>query len=908
MAFAQSKVDQLAADVTSYSSKWAIVVGCFSAGVAVLAAAGGYTTGAFFGSPTVGKQVYDNIEESLPRVPRGAPRIRDWYVERKAIVGQAFDHLGIGSSAADASGEPRMVGLAGPGGAGKSTVASMVVAREDVRAFFQKGVLWLPVGQEAEHRLPALMFNLAEMVYETVMRKTCRPPRKDDLKNEPEDGAAYIREVVDESSRRFLVVADDVWEVGVLRELKRAGLWVLYTGRDGDLLSEAPTIRLDQVLKEEAEMVLRRAADLHDDADLPDAAYDLMELCEYGVMRLAFVGRWVHGRNDRQVWQAVLERIKNAQGGGDDGRPVPWRAAVLRAGVEELSYDNIQNKELYLSLAILPKGLAFPSEVAAVLLYGAECSTEDRKAAERVLATLERFSILTLEDGGEYRVHDDHADFIQGRSAVNQDVRNRVLPRWREYVSSVRALLAFSGDGLAGIWDMLAQTKSEGIPLRPYDAALDAMDPSSADRPTALAAAADYHAWREDWPAAFDKNFEVLKIQEDRVDVDHPSIATTLTSLGICAEKVGRTEEAESFLQRALNIQEKLVVDHPDVDVATALLNLGSCAYSAGRIEKADGIVRRALAIQEEKLGVNHLDLTFTLKLLGECAMFAGNMEAAEEVYRRLLAIEEEKLGVDHLDVAFTLNRLALCAKNTGKTEDAEELHRRALTIELGVDDADILSGFGLRAYLDMLTEEADEFYRRALTIREEKLGVEHPDVAHTLDQLGACAYRAGRTEEAEGFLRRSLAIQKEQGVARLDMAITLTNLGLYARDRGKIEEAQDFYGRALTIREEELGIDHPDVAFSLQRLGLCANRAGRNQEAEELFGQALAILEEKLGVDHPNAKETRGLLKKLRRKTSPSSVCTVASLADNMLVMSVGVALVALKGRKTRPSKRCSE
>lgn len=167
----------------------------------------------------------------------------------------------------------------------------MTVAREDVRATFNKGVLWLPVGQGANSRTSTLMFDLAEMVYETVLRKTSRPPRRDDLNNEPEDGATYIREVVDESSRHFLVVTDDVWEVEVLEELKRAGIWALYTTRDGKLLPETPAIRLDQVLKGEAEMVLRQAADLDGDAELPAAAYDLMKLCEHGVMHLAFMGR-----------------------------------------------------------------------------------------------------------------------------------------------------------------------------------------------------------------------------------------------------------------------------------------------------------------------------------------------------------------------------------------------------------------------------------------------------------------------------------------------------------------------------------------------------------------------------------------------------------------------------------------
>lgn len=561
---------------------------------------------------------------SKVNIPRDAPHIRDWFIERKAIIDQACDRLGVVSTPTDASEESRIVGLAGPRGAGKSIVASMVVAREDVRAFFHEGVLWLPVGQGADNRISAVMFDLAEMVYETVLGKTCRPPRKGGLRSEPEDGAAYIRDVVDESNRRFLVVADDVWDVEVLEELEKAGVWVLYTSRDVDLLPEVPAIRLGPVLEEEAEMVLRRAVGLDDDAELPEAAYELMKLCEYGVMHLAFVGRWIHGRNDRRyVWQTVLDRIKTLQergkGGrrGNSGQHLPWNIAVLHAGLEEPSYENLHNNGLYTSLAVIPKGLAFPWEVAAVLLYGVDYSTEDREAAGRVVASLERLSILTREHGGKYRVHNDHADFIQGRFAANQDARDRALPRWREYLSSVQALVSFSAVRLVEMWRVLTRVGGEDISSRPYDAALDAMDPSSADRPAALQTAARFAGQQKDWAGAYEKFSQLLEIQENTVGADHPDFGYTLQEIGVCVHSLGRTEEAWTLLRRALSILE----EKPDVDqrrLALNLHNLGMCTYDIGKPEEAEQFLRRALTIREI-LGDNR-DVAATRQELRLCA------------------------------------------------------------------------------------------------------------------------------------------------------------------------------------------------------------------------------------------------------------------------------------------------
>ncbi|CAM9744160.1 unnamed protein product, partial [Ectocarpus sp. 8 AP-2014] len=360
---------------------------------------------------------------SRVKIPSRAPRVRDWYVERRAEVAQACDHLEITSirdsfdGGSNSDKNPRVVGLAGPGGAGKSTVASMVIAREDVRASFHKGVLWLPVGQGAKDRLPSLMLDLAGMVHKTALsEEPCRPPQR--AGERIDDGVAYITEMMDEGRERILVVADDVWEAEVLQELKRVGACILYTTRHDSLLPDAPPVQVHEIAQEEAEMVLRRAADLDESAALPDAAYELMRRCEFVVLDIAFVGRWgvVRGRRKEKAWQMALDRILEAQAGGEGVGPLSWRAAVLRAGLEEVAVDNPLNKELYLALAVLPMGVTFPSEVAAALLYddalSGEEDLEDLEMAEEVAATLERWSILIRMGGGNYRVHDEHSDFI----------------------------------------------------------------------------------------------------------------------------------------------------------------------------------------------------------------------------------------------------------------------------------------------------------------------------------------------------------------------------------------------------------------------------------------------------------------------------------------------------------------
>lgn len=679
------------------------------------------------------------------------------------MVDKACERLGIGSDKSDVLPQPRMVGLAGPSGSGKSTAASMVVARKDVREFFHRGVLWISVGKEAKHRLSALMFDLARTVYETALSKTCRPPGKANVLIDPEDGATYMREVVDESSRRFLVVADDVWDVEVLTELKRAGVWVLYTTRDGNFRPETPPLRLDQVLEKEAEMVLRRAAELNDDVRLPEAAYELMKRCEYVVLNLALVGRWgeVRRRSDGQAWQAALDRIVKAQQeGGKRGQLLPWRAAVLRAGLGVLGSDNPQNKELYLALAILPTGLAFPSRVAGVLLYGHDCSSADQEAAERVLETLERLSILTLEKSGWYHVHEDHVDFVWACLLTNQGTRNKVLPRWRRYISGVGALNIYSSVWLVKMWEVVAQVEGKEVVRSPYSA-LDAMGPSHGQLPHALKRAAEFHFCREDWLEAYNMYAKLRTIEEGTtVDGDKSlAVAKILHNLGMCAYRVGKEEETEGLLQQALAIQQdKLGTGH--THVANTLHSLGVCIREAGRTAEAEVLLRQALEVRKGTLEDDPLSFARILHSLGVCVYNAGRLEEAElQLLQKALVIREEKLGGEHPEVANTLYWLGVCAHHAGRADQADRLLRRALGVfeqKLGADHldvADTLYSLGSCAFEAGRKEEAEDLYQRALIIREGKLGAGHPCVVETREAVEACTPPSKRAIPASRVL-----------------------------------------------------------------------------------------------------------------------------------------------------------
>ncbi len=195
-----------------------------------------------------------------------------------------------------------------------------------------------------------------------------------------------------------------------------------------------------------------------------------------------------------------------------------------------------------------------------------------------------------------------------------------------------------------------------------------------------------------------------------------------------------------------------------------------------------------------------------------------------------------------------------------GRYAEAEPLFKRALAIreqQLGIDHPDTAASLNNLALLYRAQgkyAEAEPLFKRALAIREQQLGIDHPDTAASLNNLALLYQAQGKYAEAEPLFKRALAIYEQQlGIDHPDTATSLNNLAELYRDQGKYAEAEPLYKRALAICEQQLGIDHPDTATNLNNLALLYQAQGKYAEAEPLFKRSLAICEQQLGQDHPD-------------------------------------------------------
>ena len=163
--------------------------------------------------------------------------------------------------------------------------------------------------------------------------------------------------------------------------------------------------------------------------------------------------------------------------------------------------------------------------------------------------------------------------------------------------------------------------------------------------------------------------------------------------------------------------------------------------------------------------------------------------------------------------------------------------------------------GYARAAYAERHYAEAERGSIAALQLYRDLAardpGAYRPDVAVTLNNLGALYWSTGRLAEAEKAYSEALTIYRElaardPGAYRSNTAAILNNLGVLYGDIGQRAEAEKAFSEALTIRRDlatrNPGAYRPDVAMILNNLGGLYGDTGRWTEAEKAFSEALTI------------------------------------------------------------------
>jgi tetratricopeptide (TPR) repeat protein len=211
---------------------------------------------------------------------------------------------------------------------------------------------------------------------------------------------------------------------------------------------------------------------------------------------------------------------------------------------------------------------------------------------------------------------------------------------------------------------------------------------------------------------------------------------------------------------------------------------------------------------------------------------------------------------------ATLLDRVGRCQISLGQYAVAEASHRQALLLReevLGLEHPDTLTSMNnLAQALDRQGkyEEAEAMNRQTLARKEKVLGREHPDTLMSMNNLATVLNRQGKYEEAEAMNRETLA-RKEKVLGREhpETLTSMNNLAQVLDRQGKYEEAEAMNRETLARREKVLGHEHPSTLTSVYCLAYLLTHRRRYNEALALYARACAGYQAVLGQDHPNTR-----------------------------------------------------
>ena len=195
-----------------------------------------------------------------------------------------------------------------------------------------------------------------------------------------------------------------------------------------------------------------------------------------------------------------------------------------------------------------------------------------------------------------------------------------------------------------------------------------------------------------------------------------------------------------------------------------------------------------------------------------------------------------------------------------GETITARELlDQGAARVQAELEDqpevqASLATTIG-KAYRGLgLNDRSLPLLEKSLALRRRIHGEEHPEVAESLEALGALAQARGELDRAETLHRQALAMrQKLLGPDAPAVAESLNSLATDLTAKAQYDAAEPLFREALAINRRHFGNDHEQVATNLANLGLLEKQRGHPKEAEALYREALAIMHRVFGPAHPS-------------------------------------------------------
>jgi tetratricopeptide (TPR) repeat protein len=322
-----------------------------------------------------------------------------------------------------------------------------------------------------------------------------------------------------------------------------------------------------------------------------------------------------------------------------------------------------------------------------------------------------------------------------------------------------------------------------------------------------------------------------------------------LSNIGGLRSRMGDYAEARADLEEAVRIDLEL---NPDgADAARALGNLGVLALRQSDPETARGYLQRVLEMQQRVLGPAHPDLARTLANLGIVALDVGDADAAAAAFDRARGLFEQQLGPRHPLVASMLDALSWAEHARGDYAHGLEVARRGLEIREqvpGVDPTDLGESYLHIGALEMRVDVPDpahalDHLRRGLAPLLRAYGDDHPYVVEARRYLGEALAVTGDRAAARVELERAVPGAHNDPLSRADLDAVLIVIAL---DDGRIDDARVLADDALDAIAHVTHTDGNIFGEVLLAAGRARLAEARGGEAAALFTRAAYVLDKR--------------------------------------------------------------
>lgn len=258
-----------------------------------------------------------------------------------------------------------------------------------------------------------------------------------------------------------------------------------------------------------------------------------------------------------------------------------------------------------------------------------------------------------------------------------------------------------------------------------------------------------------------------------------------LVNMGSLTLAEGNYTDAEKVALRVNGVAREVYGEKSTKTAPTQKL-LSDIYYTIGDYEKAETYIQRALESQEKQFGRNHVEVAKSVSQLALIKFYKGdNPAVVEKLLLEARDIMGAKLGKDNPQYADILKNVAILNISQNKYDiafssltQAENIWRTKTGSKNNINAASIYSLTGDVYYQIKNYDKAEDFYNQSKAIYDRSFSKSHPEYVKVLSKLAKVYYmekdykRAKRNiEEAltnyEDFLKRYFPALSEREKAK---------------------------------------------------------------------------------------------------------------------------------------------